>query len=113
MKEAGIIRRVDDLGRIVLPMEFRRTLGVKTKDPLSMRIEDDCIIISKPVLACVICGKVDAPMFEFKGRSICEDCFKQIHGADSPSSEIEDLSDTTEISDNTEVASGVKDAVSV
>ena len=45
MKSTGIVRKVDELGRIVLPMELRRTLGVDTKDALEIYTEGDSIIL--------------------------------------------------------------------
>ncbi len=45
MNDTGIVRRVDDLGRIVIPMELRRTLGINVKDPMAIFVEDDKIIL--------------------------------------------------------------------
>ena len=47
MKDTGIVRRVDDLGRIVIPMELRRTLGINVKDPMSILVDGDRIILQK------------------------------------------------------------------
>ena len=56
MHDTGIVRRVDDLGRIVIPMELRRTLGIKVKDPMAIYVEGDRIILEKHQDACAICG---------------------------------------------------------
>ncbi|MGG3572868.1 AbrB/MazE/SpoVT family DNA-binding domain-containing protein [Bacillus gobiensis] len=60
MKATGVTRKVDDLGRIVLPKELRRTLGIQIKDPIEIFVEKDKIILKKysPVKACLITGEV-------------------------------------------------------
>lgn len=60
MKSTGIIRKVDELGRVVLPVELRRTLGIMEKDPIEIFVEDDKIILQKykPSGTCLITGKV-------------------------------------------------------
>ena len=54
MQDTGIVRRVDDLGRIVIPMELRRTLGINVKDPISIYVEGEKIILEKHRDACAI-----------------------------------------------------------
>ena len=78
MHDTGIVRRVDDLGRIVIPMELRRTLGIKVKDPMAIFVEGDRIILTKHRDACAICGDTDAPMTHVKGRSVCDDCISMV-----------------------------------
>lgn len=73
MSDTGIVRRVDDLGRIVIPMELRRTLGINVKDPVSISTEGGRIILEKYRDACIICGSQD-DVREFKGRGVCGDC---------------------------------------
>lgn len=73
MNDTGIVRRVDDLGRIVIPMELRRTLGINVKDPISIMVEDDRIILQKHKDACVFCGSQEG-MREVKGRPVCSRC---------------------------------------
>ncbi|MDO9556661.1 MAG: AbrB/MazE/SpoVT family DNA-binding domain-containing protein [Coriobacteriia bacterium] len=77
MSDTGIVRRVDDLGRIVIPMELRRTLGINVKDPLSISVEGERIILEKYRNACVICASQEN-ISQFKGRSICDACIKEI-----------------------------------
>ena len=74
MHDTGIVRRVDDLGRIVIPMELRRTLGIKVKDPMAIYVEGDRIILTKHKDACAICGDAEAEIIEIKGRPVCADC---------------------------------------
>jgi AbrB family transcriptional regulator, transcriptional pleiotropic regulator of transition state genes len=72
--DTGIVRRVDDLGRIVIPMELRRTLGIKVKDPMAIYVEGDNIILTKHKDSCAICGDTKLDKVEVKGRLICIDC---------------------------------------
>ena len=57
MKSTGIVRKVDELGRIVLPIEMRRTLDIAERDPLEIYVEGDGIVLKKVQSACVFCGK--------------------------------------------------------
>ena len=56
MRDTGIVRRVDELGRIVIPMELRRTLGINVKDPIAIYTEGDRIILEKSTDSCALCG---------------------------------------------------------
>lgn len=60
MKSTGIVRKVDELGRIVLPIELRRNLGLTEKDPVEIYIEGDQIILKKykPIMSCAVTGDV-------------------------------------------------------
>jgi len=78
MQNTGIVRRVDDLGRIVIPMELRRTLGIRVKDPISIYVEGDRIILEKHRDACAICGSTEGEVSEIKGRPVCADCVATI-----------------------------------
>jgi transcriptional pleiotropic regulator of transition state genes len=77
MTDTGIVRRVDDLGRIVIPMELRRTLGIHEKDPLSISVEGERIVLAKHHDACAICGSEDE-VSTVKDRSVCADCVASI-----------------------------------
>ena len=74
MHDTGIVRRVDDLGRIVIPMELRRTLGIKVKDPLSIYVEGERIILTRHKDCCVVCGDAECETTEVKGRPVCASC---------------------------------------
>lgn len=78
MHDTGIVRRVDDLGRIVIPMELRRTLGIKVKDPMAIFVEGDRIILEKHRDACAICGETGAEMVDLNDRPICTTCVEAI-----------------------------------
>ena len=77
MKSTGIVRKIDDLGRIVLPIELRRTLEVSERDPLEIFIEDNAIILKKYQPACIFCGNAK-DVTTFKGRNICPACMEEI-----------------------------------
>ncbi len=79
MNDTGIVRRVDDLGRIVIPMELRRTLGINVKDPMAILVDGDRIILQKHHDMCSICGSPD-DILEIKDRPVCADCVSQIQG---------------------------------
>jgi AbrB family transcriptional regulator, transcriptional pleiotropic regulator of transition state genes len=73
MKSTGIVRKVDELGRVVLPIELRRTLGIGEKDPLEIYVDGNQIILKKYEPACVFCGKADG-VINFKGKNVCQEC---------------------------------------
>jgi AbrB family transcriptional regulator, transcriptional pleiotropic regulator of transition state genes len=77
MNDTGIVRRVDDLGRIVIPMELRRTLGIHVKDPMAIMVEGERIILQKHTDVCAICGSPE-DIVDIKGRPICADCIRTI-----------------------------------
>jgi len=78
MHDTGIVRRVDDLGRIVIPMELRKTLGIRVKDPLAIYVEGERIILTKHHDACALCGSNEGEMSEVKGRPLCAECIKAV-----------------------------------
>lgn len=69
MKTTGIVRKLDELGRITLPIELRRTLGVSDKDALEISVEDDKIILNKYEPACIFTGEKE-DLVEFCGKKI-------------------------------------------
>ena len=73
MKATGIVRKVDQLGRIVLPIELRRTLNIEIKDPLEIYVDDVSIILKKYQPVCVICGEAE-DLVEYQGKKICHKC---------------------------------------
>lgn len=77
MKSTGIVRNVDHLGRIVLPIEIRKTMSIAEKDPLEIFTDDDKIILMKYHPACVFCNNADNVIY-FNGKRICADCLKKI-----------------------------------
>jgi transcriptional pleiotropic regulator of transition state genes len=79
MKATGIVRKVDELGRIVLPMELRRTFNIEEKDGLEIYVDGDRIILRKYEPCCVFCGD-GAEVEPFKGKNICLRCRAGISG---------------------------------
>jgi transcriptional pleiotropic regulator of transition state genes len=73
MKSTGIIRKVDDLGRIVLPIELRRTLGIGERDPLEIFVQEDLIVLRKSSLVCIFCGS-DEDVDDYMNKGICQKC---------------------------------------
>ena len=74
MKATGIVRRVDELGRVVIPIELRRTFGIEEKDGLEIYTDNDRIVLRKHEPACVFCGSADE-VTNFKGKNVCKECF--------------------------------------
>ena len=77
MKSTGIVRRVDELGRIVIPIELRRTLDIAEKDALEIYVDGEQIILKKYEPACIFCGD-DRDVVNYKGKNICKNCIKGI-----------------------------------
>jgi AbrB family transcriptional regulator, transcriptional pleiotropic regulator of transition state genes len=79
MKSTGVVRKLDELGRIVLPVELRRTLDINIKDPIEIFVDEDKIILKKFVSldACIICGNVKKSV-RIKGKVICNECQEEL-----------------------------------
>lgn len=77
MKSTGIIRKVDELGRVVIPIELRNTLKIAEKDPIEIFVEGSSIILKKHEPNCVFCGN-SKKLVSYKDKLICEKCAKQI-----------------------------------
>lgn len=75
MKSTGIVRKVDELGRIVIPIELRRTLGIEEKDSLEIYVDGEKIILKKYEPACVFCHSAD-DVLNYEGKRICQACLK-------------------------------------
>ena len=78
MKTTGIVRPVDGLGRIVLPIEIRRNLDIHERDELEIYLEGDRIILRKAETNCVFCGG-SRGLSEYKGKNICRECVKHLY----------------------------------
>ena len=77
MKSTGIVRRVDELGRIVLPMETRRSYGINPKDAIEIFTDEDSIILKKYQAHCVFCSNVEK-LINFKGKKVCKECLASV-----------------------------------
>ncbi|KEH91653.1 AbrB family transcriptional regulator (plasmid) [Clostridium botulinum C/D str. BKT12695] len=78
MKNTGVVRKVDSLGRVVLPKELRRTLDI-VEDETSMEIfvKGEDVILRKHQPACVFCGEA-SEVIQHKGKNICKSCLKEL-----------------------------------
>lgn len=77
MKATGIVRKVDELGRIVLPIELRRTLDIEIKDPIEIFMDGDYILLKKYEPSCVFCGNAKN-IHNLNGKNICENCIEEL-----------------------------------
>jgi AbrB family transcriptional regulator, transcriptional pleiotropic regulator of transition state genes len=77
MKSTGIVRKIDDLGRMVIPIELRKTMNIDKKDPMEIFVDEEKIILKKYEPACIFCGNADDTI-EFKGKLICKDCLNNM-----------------------------------
>lgn len=77
MKSTGIVRKLDDLGRICLPKELRRVLDIEEKDGLEIFTEHNHIILRKYEPACIFCGSA-YEVINFKGKNVCKSCFTDV-----------------------------------
>ena len=78
MKTTGIVRKVDELGRIVLPIELRRTLDIAERDDLEIYLEDDKVILRKYEPSCVFCGSCRS-LVTYQGKNVCMDCIHEMN----------------------------------
>ena len=77
MKSTGIVRKIDELGRVVLPIELRRTLDLSEKDGLEIFVDGNTIVLKKYEPACIYCGNAKDVEY-FKGKNICPDCLAEL-----------------------------------
>ena len=77
MKSTGIVRRVDELGRVVIPIEIRNQFGIAEKDPIEIYVDGTSIVLKKFESNCVFCGNTKN-LVTYKDKFICEDCSKKI-----------------------------------
>ena len=81
MKSTGIVRKVDRLGRVVIPIELRRNLEIEEKDALEIFIDGEQIVLKKYSPSCIFCGQAK-DVVSFKNKNICPACLKEIEGID-------------------------------
>lgn len=77
MKSTGIVRKIDELGRVVLPIELRRTYDLAVRDSIEIYTEEDKIILKKFQKSCIFCGEGE-DLIDFKGKSVCAECAANI-----------------------------------
>lgn len=77
MKSTGIVRNIDELGRVVVPKEIRQRMGIANNDPVEIYIDGDKIILTKYQPVCHFCGTADG-VTEFRGKKICTSCISEL-----------------------------------
>lgn len=77
MKSTGIVRKVDELGRVVIPIELRRNLEISEKDALEIYVDKDRIVLKKYEPACIFCGNAEN-VTNFKNKIVCSDCISEM-----------------------------------
>ena len=77
MKATGVVRKIDPLGRLVIPIEVRRMLGLRENEPVEMFIDGTKVVIQKYVPACIICGSL-ADVHTIDDKNICDICVEKI-----------------------------------
>lgn len=77
MKSTGVVRKLDELGRIVIPIELRRTMDIALRDTLEIFVEDDKIILKKYHPACIFCNDARDVLY-YKDKMICKRCLEQL-----------------------------------
>ena len=77
MKSNGIVSKVDELGRIVLPIELRRTMNIEVKDALEIYVDGDQIVLKKYEPSCIFCGNAK-DIIHYKGKNVCSACAHEL-----------------------------------
>lgn len=77
MKSTGVVRKVDELGRIVIPIELRNKLGIVEKDPLEIYVDGSNIVLKKFETNCVFCGS-SKKLVEYQDKLVCSKCIKKL-----------------------------------
>jgi len=82
MKSTGVVRQLDTLGRVVLPIELRRTMDIGTKDMLEIFVEGDQIILKKYQPSCIFCGDA-RDVTPYKGKLVCKNCIEELRRSEA------------------------------
>ncbi len=77
MKATGIARRIDELGRVVIPKELRRNLGIEVRDPVEMYIKGELMFMTKHLPACIFCESTEDVKL-YREKLICKACMKNL-----------------------------------
>ena len=80
MKSLGIVRKIDELGRIVLPIETRKRLELSSGDGVEIFVERDRVVLKKYEPACIFCGEVE-DVVTYNGKKICTKCIEELKNA--------------------------------
>lgn len=77
MKSTGIVRNVDELGRVVVPKELRKHLGIDSGEPVEIYADGEKIVLMKYEPACIFCSSVKDVLF-YRGKKICQACLNEL-----------------------------------
>jgi transcriptional pleiotropic regulator of transition state genes len=77
MKSTGIVRKLDELGRIVIPKETRRVLNINEGDALEIFMDGQAVVLRKYEASCIFCGEA-SDVIDYKGKKICKGCLKEL-----------------------------------
>ena len=77
MKSTGIVRKVDELGRVVIPIEIRNKFNIAEKDPIEIYVDGSSIVLKKYEPNCIFCGNTKN-LVEYKDKLICDKCSNKI-----------------------------------
>ena len=77
MKSIGIVRRIDELGRVVIPIELRNKFGISEKDPIEIYVEGSTIVLKKYEPNCIFCGN-SKKLTEYNGKLVCSTCLEKL-----------------------------------
>ena len=77
MKATGMVKQIDEMGRIVIPREIKCSMGIQDRDHLEIFVEDNKIILKKYQPGCIFCGNTEQ-IVTFKGKLVCLDCKKEM-----------------------------------
>lgn len=82
MKSTGIVRNIDELGRVVVPKEIRTQMGIANTDPVEIYVEGEKIIMTKYRPVCHFCGETES-VIDYKGKKICRACIEGLRAIDT------------------------------
>ena len=77
MRSTGIFRRIDSLGRFVLPKELRKSLDIHKNDYLQIFLDGDSIVLRKSQICCVLCGGTD-DLYDYRDKKVCSTCLIEL-----------------------------------
>ena len=78
MKSTGIVRKVDELGRVVIPIELRNKLGIEEKDPIEIYVDGSSVILKKFEPNCIFCGGTKN-LIKYKDKLVCSKCCERLN----------------------------------
>lgn len=79
MKSTGIVRNLDSLGRIVIPMELRKILGMGEREPIEIFVDDDRVILRKHYQGCALCYSTEKLHILERGKPVCDECITNLY----------------------------------